>query len=420
MVFIAFTIQIKAQSGDSKKWTTEQAVDFVACSIVGVSLSKDLKCTSLPTREQIEKGIPKDKSVTLKLFQQVEKTKLDKQIQNKGPQEITDYLSTGIFSGPSAIDEVRSFSTSSNRKPGEVVELRKNIKEELLANYIPVGAEEKEGSAIDQAANQSEGGKDTANQPLGDIDASAQDNTDESAANSWTDYVGWEFGVGLLVGFLFAGLGIFTLNVFRSRKKGTPQSGSDKVSPSNRESASFPAIKREGTMKGPLPSQNERKLLAENEELRKQLAEKERELQSLKSSIPTPEVSAGYVTPVIDFPQAEPVAVSPGSVRSLYFPAPTPDGLFDSRYASSSRIEGESLYVLRLISEVEAEVEFDNSRISVNKAKNSPEQILDPVCEGTRSPMNTILGIRMTAPGKARLEGDDWRVYEKVKLTYEY
>jgi len=34
--------------------------------------------------------------------------------------------------------------------------------------------------------------------------------------------------------------------------------------------------------------------------------------------------------------------------------------------------------------------------------------------------MNTILGIRMTAPGKARLEGDDWRVYEKVKLTYEY
>jgi len=210
------------------------------------------------------------------------------------------------------------------------------------------------------------------------------------------------------------------LNVLRSRKRGVPQVVSEKVPPSNKESGSFPTIKRESTMRNPMPSQNEKRLLAENEDLRKQLAEKERELQSVKASIPTPEVSVGYVTPIVDYPQAAPAAASSGSIRSLYFPAPTHEGIFDSRYASTIKNEGESLYLLKLVSETEAEVHLDNSKITINKAKHSPEMILDPVCDGVRSPMNQILGIRMTAPGKARLEGDDWRVYEKVKLTYEY
>jgi hypothetical protein len=411
IVFIAITIQIQAQSGDSKKWTTEQAVDFVACSFVRIphpEVAPDC-VESLGTASDLKKRFNGPKtSETRRLIEQFQVLKDD--ISGLKQEKIYSFLTKDVFSVGGPYDLIAKFVKKREDDPekkNDIGKLKEDVKAGLSNRFY--------NSTDPVAVKSSEAGN-----LSGPTAPSPSPITGVDSDSSLFSFISWDLLVGLGIGVILVLLGFAAFNFIRGRGRSSRQRDRESRSATSREPSSPPMIKRDGVVKPPIPSSSERKLQEENEGLRKQLAEKEKELQSLKASIPTPEVSAGYVTPVIDFPQPEPVATSSAPVRSLYFPAPTPEGLFDSRYASSSRIEGESLYVLRLISEVEAEVEFDNSRISVNKARNSPEQILDPVCEGARSPMNQILGIRMTAPGKARLEGDDWRVYEKVKLTYEY
>lgn len=416
LLVLSLVVSTTAQEASSRgKWTNDQAVDFVTCSFVKVSIGSGIDCLKLPSLTDLKEEISsKSATRTLPLAKALSGLRTGQKIKDQEPGAVFEYLSKTLFAEANGLNPVKEFLTSPNRKDGQVDQLSNDIEKALRDNFLP--AETATAGTTPQPPS------DPGNKSQENNGAASPTPPDEEESAGWLSGIDSMYLVFLIVGFVAAGIGFFA---YRSSKKkrGGKRSKSDRSGGDDEGKQSMPT--RQGSqsqsagVKLNIRSDTKvRDLEAKIVELEKIIATQKKQIDTLKASIPTPEVSTGYSAPPADFQQAPTPA--PSVSRSIFFPAPTPDGLFVSRYSSPTKLEGESLYILKLSSESEAEVHFDNSRISINKAKNSPEQILDPVCEGIRDPMNQILGIRMTAPGKARLEGDDWRVYEKVKLTYEY
>jgi hypothetical protein len=423
LLVLPLAIDVSAQDrSGSEKWTNDQAVDFVTCSFVKVSLKSSRDCTDASSLDILRKEIDANGiKATSDLATALDGLKKNENVKDAEPVDVFEYLSKTLFMYGSEPSRVGQFLMSPNRKPGDVNDLREAIEKGLRDNFLP------SDSAV--ASNQKTAG-DSGSEGAGTDANSDLTSDDYEDATDWSLGFGSTYLVLLIVLIIAVGIGLFAFYSIKVRGSGNESimSKGDRrtESRSNATASSAAPSQPVGTLSsskiGIRSDIKVKELEARVLELEKKLAAKDAEIEALKTKVPQPEVSSDYAVIPADYQQPTTAFPPPAqsSNRSIYFPAPTPDGLFVSRYSSPTKIEGESLYILKLSSESEAEVHFDNTRLSINKAKNSPEQILDPVCEGIRDPMNQISGIRMISPGKARLEGDDWRVYEKVKLTYEY
>jgi len=142
-------------------------------------------------------------------------------------------------------------------------------------------------------------------------------------------------------------------------------------------------------------------------------------------------------TPVIQLPSDEPWSIpqtqesnpyevdsspyrSEPVARELFFPAPRGDGSFDAKHARPSYKDGESMYKAVLTSANEAQFEIYNQQTVLNKARNTPDACLDPVCDGARDYSRPFQGIQTDVKGTLRLEGDFWVLISKARISYRY
>ena len=413
MVFVAIPLEIPAEPAQAEQWKTNQAIDFVACSFVQLPHRPDVGTCDESTMaiglliEKIEKLNAQE---TLNLLRDFEKVKTD--VKSWKTDQVYYFLNDYLFLSPGRYPSISKF-LEKRKGSDDLSVLKKDIEQKLRERFF---------EPIAQKADSTQPSSPSTAQPTQVEDGGVGGENDDRDARFFR-FMSWDLILGFVIGGVFAVLGVVTFQMIRGGRKGRSSShdraessgfGGDRPRESSQKADRRPNIPNTPTSLG-----REKQLLEKIRELEDKLIEKQKDLDSLNASTPIPEVSAGYSVP-IEPPQPNQVETSVAPGRSLFFPAPTFEGVFDSRYASPVKNEGESLYILKLVSEVEAEVHLDNSKIAFNKARHSPERILDPVCDGQRSPLNKIIGIKMTAPGKARLEGDNWRVYEKVKLTYDY
>lgn len=138
-------------------------------------------------------------------------------------------------------------------------------------------------------------------------------------------------------------------------------------------------------------------------------------IQAQRLSADVPEPNAYSVEADVAWVRPEPVVDAP---KELYFPAPRWDGSFETRNGRSAYKDGESMYKAVVIGPTEARFELLNQRIVLNKALNTPDACLDPVCDGNRQYGRDYQAIVTDVAGTLRLEGDVWVLVNKAKISY--
>jgi hypothetical protein len=78
------------------------------------------------------------------------------------------------------------------------------------------------------------------------------------------------------------------------------------------------------------------------------------------------------------------------------------------------------MYKAVLTSANEAQFEIYNQQTVLNKARNTPDACLDPVCDGARDYSRPFQGIQTDVKGTLRLEGDFWVLISKARISYRY
>lgn len=107
----------------------------------------------------------------------------------------------------------------------------------------------------------------------------------------------------------------------------------------------------------------------------------------------------------------------PQSTTILYAHLPEPDGTF--KVSELKQEPGwDALYSLRLVASDSATVSMLNNPDRFQAALQSPQQYLSPACEYEIRPPSAATRINVLKPGRAILEGQRWKVHEKMKIEF--
>lgn len=149
--------------------------------------------------------------------------------------------------------------------------------------------------------------------------------------------------------------------------------------------------------------------------------------QPVETSLPTP--APVVAVPAFETPQAEPVvppapeqpaAPEPPRDTVLYFPPPSPDGLFDGAQ-QTDRLTPESAYRFDVRSQTpdQAQFRFEAEPSRVARFLTYRNYMIEPACDSENSYSAQHTRIVSIRAGAATRENGGWRVTKKALVRYE-
>lgn len=402
LVFLFLSNYIISQPTSVPKNKFEDAVDFINCRIVELSL-KDFKenpklydnfksqfpCdpSNIPVYESIKSFFKSNPGIdkTRILSEEVNKLKTAYNPSWKDPKEAISFLTEDIFKKNQANKVLSNFFEI--RKDKGISDFQNELKTELLIILPPIQIDNKEISDL----------KNQIADLRYDLDNS-KSNTDYKITSSLIRVMNIVCLAIIFISVIFLLFRTSKLSsAIRRREKNKPTDFSPYKYIGN-ESQDLNSYKKEIESK---INSAFKKIEIINEDIER--------LKNIQSAHKSKD-------------ETMPIFPSSGGMKEevFFLPSPNKDGSFNDSDKLLVFKESESLYVFTILQKNRAEFTLTENSSSIKMALNLPDTYIKPVCESSNTFFPGATNIRVTSSGIAFKEMDKWIVTQenKAKIIY--
>ncbi|WP_299989368.1 hypothetical protein [uncultured Pontibacter sp.] len=392
------------------KDTYETAVNYLNCKTIEASLTsekedlnkfkKECNCDEFSTLtfEKILVSIPKKYGGTLELSKEI--NSLINNYSNAANDPIR-YLSQNAFNDKKKLGKLYAFKDK--RKGEEFENVQKSITEGL--NHI-FGVHEDTGwySSPDQTAL----GVEDESEVI--FDRSQTSITNQEKAG-WFGGLTFEFDIIAILISIITALILYAYLDFNFLKKSdeVPSAVKSYVS-SKLNDPLFKVGSKQTT-----PNSEIRSLRDDLDKLKGVIRDLEKQINGLATKSINTHVTGGekhiITPPILDKNTYKEREV-------FYLSNPNADESFNSLSISHAFRTGASIYRFTKIDDFRAEFQIDNREDAIKLALQFPDKNIDPACEPKNAFNPKAKSVYTSAPGKAELRADKWKVTSKAIIEY--